>query len=545
MNLEPTLSLRKNPFTITPTKPAKKNRRNISNSNQEKNQNRYEELFNIILITSLLNLLIYIISASFIKYDLSADELYYLACANRLDFGYVDFPPLSVWILGVWKFVSGDSIFVLRLLPAIISSATVVMIGLFTAKLGGRKNSVLIAMITFMLSPVFLGASSIYSLNVFDFFFWILTAYIYLLIIQSGKTKLWYTLGIVIGLGLLNSTSVVWLVAGLLIGTVLSPAREDLKTKNPYIALGIATLLFLPYIIWNFTNNFVHIQFIRDVASGKSGSMAAASSIIDLIIILNPVSVLIWGPGILFIMFNWKMRKYRAFGYIWLVTFAAIFFNWHSRIEYVAPSFQILFASGSLMIVKWNARHSRLKYALVVPVVVLGIILAPLTHPFLPINNLVDYQSLLHIKSSVNDKNGIEGLSRYCIRMIGWNSMAGKISEVYLSLSEDERSNTLIYCPTYGEAGAIEYYSDQFKLPGAICPQNNFWYWWNEKREPTTMIFMGGNIKEYLDYFETVEVAGYYKPEYSLPYGYNPTIFICRGFKGSFENIRRKDKTFI
>jgi len=545
MNLEPTLSLKKNPFTITPTKPAKKNRRNINNTKQEKNQNRHQELFNIILITSLLNLLIYILSASFIKYDISADELYYLACANRLDFGYVDCPPLSIWILAVWKFISGDSIFVLRLLPAIISSTTIVLIGLFTARLGGRKASVLISMITFMLTPVFLGVSSIYSLNVFDFFFWILSAYIYLLIIQSGKTKLWYSLGIVIGLGLLNNSSVVWLLAGGLIGTVLSPAREDLKTKSPYIALGIAVLIFSPYIIWNFTNNFAHIQFIKDIASRKSEVTGAVSSIVDLFLILNPVSILIWGPGLLYIMFNWKMRKYRAFGYIWLVTFAALFFNWHSRVENVAPSFQILFASGSLMIMKWNLRRGGLKYALVIPVVVLGIILAPITHPFLPINNLIGYQSLLHIKSSASEKHGIKGLSRYCARMIGWNSMAEKVSEVYLSLPEEERKNTLVYCDSYGEAGAIEYYSDRYELPGAISPQNNFWYWWNEKLEPTTMIFMSGNIKEYLEYFETVEVAGYYKPEYALPYRYNPTIFICRGFKGSFENIRQREKTFI
>ena len=545
MNLEPTLTLRKNTLKITSNKPVNRARRNSNNTNPINDQNRNEETFNIILIISLLNLLIYFLSVTFIKYDLSADELYYLACANRLDFGYVDNPPLSVWILGLWKFICGDSIFVIRILPAIISSATVAMIGLFTARLGGGRTSVIIAMITFMLTPVFLGASSIYSLSVFDFFFWILSAYIYLLIIRSGKRQLWYILGIVIGLGLLNNTSVVWLLSGILIGTVFSPAREDLKTKYPYIALGIAALIFLPYIIWNFTNNFAHIQFIKEVASRKSGGMAAVSSILDLILILNPVSILIWGPGLFFIFFNRNTVRYHSLGYIWLVSFAVLFFNWHSRIEYVAPSFQILIAGGAIMIVKWNARKSRLKYALVIPVVVLGIILAPLAHPFLPIDNLIDYQSWLGVKSFASDENGNEGLSRYCTGMIGWNSMAVKVSEVYLSLSERERKSTLIYCSSYGEAGAIEYYSDRYKLPGAICPQNSFCYWWHEKRKPTTMIFMGGNIKDYLNYFETVEVAGYYKPKYSMPYKYNPTIFVCRGFKGSLENMRKRDKTFI
>ena len=47
------------------------------------------------------------------------DEFYYIACSERLDLGYVDHPPLSIILLWGWRQLLGDSIYAIRLLPAI------------------------------------------------------------------------------------------------------------------------------------------------------------------------------------------------------------------------------------------------------------------------------------------------------------------------------------------------------------------------------------------------------------------------------------------
>ena len=79
--------------------------------------NKYEQIVNIILSISIVNLLIYIFTLYFTSYGIFRNELYYIACANRPAFGYVDQPPLSIWILAGWKSLLGDSLFVMRLLP--------------------------------------------------------------------------------------------------------------------------------------------------------------------------------------------------------------------------------------------------------------------------------------------------------------------------------------------------------------------------------------------------------------------------------------------
>ncbi|MFC2094764.1 glycosyltransferase family 39 protein, partial [Bacteroidota bacterium] len=291
------------------------------------NQSDKNNLLGVIFFIAILNLLLYLTTQAFFTYGLFRDEFYYLACANRIQLGYVDHPPLSIYVLAVWKSLFGDAMFVIRIVPAIISSATVFMIGLFTMRLGGGKTAVIISTIAFMLTPILLGMNTIYSMNAFDFFFWITSAYFFLRIIQresvpsgDGNPKLWIVLGVVLGLGLLNKTSILWLGAGIFAGTIFTPLRRDLKTRYPYLAALIALLIFSPFIIWNLTHDLAHLEFMRNAASRKYSGLTPISFILDQVLILNPLAIIIWLPGIIFYFFKKDFKQYRAIGFIWLTT---------------------------------------------------------------------------------------------------------------------------------------------------------------------------------------------------------------------------------
>jgi hypothetical protein len=503
-------------------------------------------LLKIILTITILNFLIYIITTAFFSYGVFRDEFYYLACANRLDFGYVDHPPLSIAVLALWKFLFGDSVFVIRLVPAVITSATIFMIGLFTAKLGGGKIAVLISTVVLMLTPIFLGMSTIYSMNVFDFFFWITAAYIFLKIIQEPDKKLWIILGIVLGLGLLNKTSMIWLCAGIFAGILFTPLRKELKTKYPYIAAAIAMLIFSPFIIWNITHDFAHLEFMRNAADRKYGGLTPVSFILDQILILNPGSILLWISGIFFFFFSKTGKQYRATGFIWLTTFIILFINWHSKGEYIAAAYQILFAGGAVMLEEWSLSRNRgwIKYIVVAPLIISGIVLAPFARPLLAPEKFLEYQDFIGLKPPVNE--GVEtAIPQFYSDMFGWEEMAKKVSEVYLTLPEKERETTIVYCKNYGKAGAVEYYSKKYPLPKVVCPHNNYWYWWDEVKNPTTIIILGGNIEDHLSSLEQVDSVATYKTKYAMPYENNFTIFTGRGFKRSLKEIRNSDKIFI
>ncbi|MCU0414148.1 MAG: glycosyltransferase family 39 protein, partial [Ignavibacteriaceae bacterium] len=365
-------------------------------------------LITLILTISIINLLIYLLTTAFTSYGMFRDEYYYLACANRLDLGYVDHPPFSILILALWKSLFGDSMFVIRIVPAIVTSFIVFILGSFTVRIGGKKVAVIISTVAFMLSPIFLGINTYYSMNVFDFLFWISSAYVFLRIVQTGNTRLWLLLGVVIGFGLLNKTSMLWLGAGIFAGTVFTPLRKDFKTKYLYLSAIIALLIFSPYIIWNITHDFAHLEFMRNAASRKYGGLTPVSFIIDQILILNPLSILIWLPGIVFYFINKDGKQFRGVGFIWLTTFAVLFINWHSKGEYIAAAYQFLFAGGAVMIEAWSNKRSWLKYTVAIPVIVFGILIAPFARPLLPVNKFLEYQNAIGLKPPSNEGHETE-----------------------------------------------------------------------------------------------------------------------------------------
>ncbi|MGB5289684.1 MAG: glycosyltransferase family 39 protein [Ignavibacteriaceae bacterium] len=503
----------------------------------------------LIIILSAMNLLICLITQAFFAYGIFRDELYYIACANRLQPGYVDHPPLSIYILAVWKFLFSDSLLSIRIIPSIVSSITIFMIGLFTERLGGGKAAIIIAALAYMFSPIFLGMNTIFSMNTFDFFFWITSSYLFLKIIQTEdkalRNKNWIWLGVIIGLGLLNKTSMFWLGTGIFLGTIFSPLRTDLKTKYPYLAAGIALLIFFPNIIWNITHDFAHLEFMRNAASMKYGGLTPVSFILDQMLILNPLSFFIWLPGFYFFFFTERGKKYKAVVFIYITTFLILLINGHSKGEYVAAAYQILFAGGAVMIEFWSKKRNWLKYAIAIPVVSFGILLAPFARPLLQPEAFIKYQSAIGLEPPSNEGHELVGLPQFYSDMFGWEDLARKVSEVYQSLPEEERSKTLVYCSNYGKAGAIEFYSKKYPLPKVICPHNSYWYWWPDDVKYTTIIIIGGSIEDHLSSLKEVYEVGFYSTKYSMPYENNLSIFIGRELVRSLEEIKQSNKIFI
>ena len=63
------------------------------------------------------------------KYGYFRDELYYAACGEHLAWGYVDHPPLVAFVAWFSRALFGDSLFALRLLPALSGGAKVILAG--------------------------------------------------------------------------------------------------------------------------------------------------------------------------------------------------------------------------------------------------------------------------------------------------------------------------------------------------------------------------------------------------------------------------------
>lgn len=177
-------------------------------------------------------------------YGYMADELYFLSCADRLAWGYVDHPPFSIAVLAGFGAVLGDSLAATRLIPALFGGATVFVLGLLVRELGGGKKAQLLTAVAWVAAPGVQALASYHSMNVIECLLWSLSALFVARLTRETDERCWVLLGLVLGIGLLNKLSTLWLGFGLGLGLVLTSQRRRLRGKGPWMAAAIALTLF-------------------------------------------------------------------------------------------------------------------------------------------------------------------------------------------------------------------------------------------------------------------------------------------------------------
>jgi len=482
----------------------------------------------LLIALSALTAVVHVAFAATAQYGIFRDELYYIACANHPDFGYVDHPPLSIWLLAAWKSVFGDSLLSVRILPALSAGLTTFLAGTLAAEMGGGRYATLLACVSVMLAPIFLAFFSIFSMNSFDLLLWGTAFFLAVKIFRDGDRAAWVPLGIVIGLGALNKISMLWLGAGMFAGTVLTGHRASLRSNAPWIAGLLAALIFLPYVIWNATHDFAHLEFIRNASEEKYASQNPVTFVSGLFLIMNPLALPVWLGGFWFLL---TRREFRPIGIAVLAVLAILLANVHTKPEYFAAAMTALVPAGAVLIEKKLGgplmRRLRIPYAALL--VLAGIFLVPMAIDVLPVDTFIRYQAALGQTPESNEGLDLAALPQFYADRFGWRNMAEVVAGVYASLPDSDRARCLIYGRNYGEAGAVDYFGRDAGLPPAISRHNSYWYWSMEHlREDVTMIVIGESREDLLQVFEEVEDAGVIRSEYAVPYENNLPVTVCR-----------------
>src|SRR6185436_6102878 len=90
-------------------------------------------------------------------YGFFIDELYFLACGQHLAWGYVDMPPLTALQAWLARHLFGDSPYSIRLFPALLGGAAVLLGGALARRMGGGRFAQVLAALAVLLAPIYLG----------------------------------------------------------------------------------------------------------------------------------------------------------------------------------------------------------------------------------------------------------------------------------------------------------------------------------------------------------------------------------------------------
>ncbi len=480
------------------------------------------------------------------RYGIFRDELYYIACGEHLDWGYVDQPPFAALVIHFVRRLLGDSLYAIRLLPALCGAATVFLTGWIARELGGGRFAQVLAALAAMLGPVYLVVDHFYSMNCLDHLFWALAVYVLVRILKSDRPRLWLVFGLLAGVGLMNKYSMGFLGLGLIVGLALTPARKHFASRWLWLGGAISTLIFLPHILWEIHYRFPTAEFIHNATFYKNAPLSPVGFLAEVALQTLPLTIPIWLAGLYFYLFMREGKGYRVLGWIF-VAVLVIFFSTNAKPYYLAPTFFMLFAAGAVAIElsiqrrNWNW----LKPVSLALLVLGGLVILPYGVPVLPVDTFIRYENFLGLHPSSGERGDVGELPQVYADQFGWENQVATVAKVYNSLTPEERVRTLIFCSNYGEAGAIDFFGRKYGLPKASSGHNNYWFWGPQNPNADIVITVGERREDVEKSFNNVQLAATVVSPHARSFETNVPIFIGREPKMHLKEIWPRTKEFI
>ena len=486
-------------------------------------------------------------------YGYFRDELYYLANAEHLGFGYVEHPPFIGLVAALVRATLGDSRFAIRLLPALAAAATVWTGVRLAREFGGGRFARALAGLSLLAMPGLIGMCSILSMNAFDVFFWAACALVVTRILRGGDQRLWLLFGLLAGVGLENKISVLFLGFGIVAGLVLARRWETFRSGWFWAGGALAGLIFAPYVAWQAAHGWPLLEFMANARRLKNVDLSFVAFMREQVLMANPLALPVWVAGLGYLLFARAARPIRAVGWIYPVVLAAMLAAGDAKPYYMIPSYTVLFAAGGVATERFGSAlrprmvlDTLVRGIVVALVIVGGVLTAPLAKPVLPLETFVRYARALGLSASSGERQRLGRLPQMYADMQGWPELADTVAGVYRTLPAADRARACVFAQNYGQAGAIDLFGPRLGLPKAISGHNSYYFWGPRDCTGDVLIVIGDNRKRLEELFEHVELGATYHCADCMPYEATKDIWVARKLRrGTLQTLWPHVKQFI
>jgi hypothetical protein len=473
------------------------------------------------------------------NYELHRDAYLYLAQGDHPAWGYLSVPPFTAFLSKIFRMLFGESVFALRLLPAVFGGLTVFYISLMVREFGGRSWALVLANLGYLFSVSYLRTNTLLQPVALDIFFWTAAYYYILRLIKSGNARYWFYLAVIFGMGFLNKYSMAFLGMGFIVSLMLTPERERVRHRYFLISLALGFFLVLPNLVWQYNHHWPVIYHF-EMLNKYQLVHVRLFDFLTAQLLMNINAIIIWVAGLLYLLFNRNLRNYRVLGYSFLAVMMILILG-HGKHYYTLGLYPMLFAAGGYVLERWSQN----KYWLVgnaAFIILISIPLVPIGLPLLKYNHMLSYcrtLTELGLDMPMRWEDGrVHPLPQDYADMIGWQELAEKVIQAYQDLPEMERKSCYIYAENYGQAGAIHFYGRKAGIPEVISFNGSFVFWAPEEIGPIkTLIYVNDEVEELLPLFENIRKAGEITNPYARETGL--PVWICQGPFPAFYQLYR------
>jgi 4-amino-4-deoxy-L-arabinose transferase-like glycosyltransferase len=473
-------------------------------------------------------LLLHLATAS--RYGYFGDELYFMACGEHIDWGYVDQPPLIAVVAWLVRHILGTSLLAMRLPSALAGVALVLLTALLARELGGGRFAMALAALSSALAPTYVVMHYLFTMNAFEPLFWTGCALVVVRLVKTGDQRLWLLFGALAGIGLENKYSMAVYAGALVAGVLLSPERRAFA--RPWIWLGglVALLLFLPNLVWNVQHHWPFLELMRNIrASGRDVVVSPIGFVLRQGLDMGPTAVPVWLAGLGWLLFAKGGRAYRPLGIAFVLTLLT-FIVTHGKEYYLAPAFATVFAAGGVAIEGFTAegRRSLLRPVLVVSLLSILAFL-PLVLPILRVDRFLAYQQWIGFTPPATEKaHARAALPHHFAWQFGWEEMVAAVSQAYWNLPPEERARAVVIGNNYGESGAVDLLGPKYGLPlRALGTHQSYWLWGPGDPSKDVAIVLGDRVESLSRLCGEVQVVAELSHPYTAVWENKP-VLICR-----------------
>ena len=454
------------------------------------------------------------------------DELYYVSCSERLDWGYVDHPPFAPFVLHLARRVLGEGLLPLRLPAALAGALLVLGVGLLARRLGARRWGEAVACGAALAATVFQILFGFYSMNAFEIVFWFACTWILIEIELWKRPRLWLLFGLVAGIGLLNKHTMMAFGVALGAALLVTRARRHLATRWIWVGLAVALVLAMPNVLWQAAHGWPSLEFYRNATLEKNVAMPPHAVVGMQVLFMNPGTLPVWLLGLTFLL---RRRDLRHVAVIFVVLFAVALATRTGRPDRIAGMYPVLLAAGGAMLERLVAGRSWLRVVAPAWLCSWAILLAPAGLPVLPPQALARYATALHVSPQIERGAGKRTpVPQWFADRLGWDELVADVSAARDQLSAAERERVVYFAPSYGQAGALEWLGRERGLRPVYCTHNS-WFLWGPPADPVEVAIVLGDDPDHLEpLFEEVELAGIHDCEHCMPWRDEMPIWIVR-----------------
>jgi hypothetical protein len=451
------------------------------------------------------------------RYGFHRDELQFLSDARHMDWGFVAYPPLTPFVEHISLGIFGLSLVGLRLFSVIAQAAAIVVTGLMARELGGTRLAQGTAALAVALSPLLLFEGTEFQYTTFDYLWWVLIAWFTIRLLRTDNPRWWLAIGAAVGLGLLTKYSIVFFIAGVLGGVVLTRARRFLLSGWFWAGIALALLICLPNFLWQVRHNFISYHFLqhihtRDVGEGRAEGFLRG----QFLICVNLFAAPLWLAGLAAFL---RSRHYRMLAWMYLIPLA-LFWVAKGRDYYLAAAYPMLLAMGVVAGERWLASLPKLGRRTIEAIFFTG----------LTVCGAYIFARVIPVASSGPLRDFALKNNSDLREEIGWDELVKTVAGIRDSLPPDQQSNLGITVGNYGEQGAIEILGPAYHLPPPISTTNSAWLRGYPTPPPTTIIVLGLGREEADSIFTGCRLAGHNVNSEGIrneESQFHPDIFVC------------------